>query len=88
MAQIKIGNNQEHYSKTFRQVSMIEQVIEGVEFEDCSFNECDFTEAVFKKCRFIECSFTECNLSVIKIRMYLIIKSLGLNLQSSKPYVC
>jgi len=67
MAPIEIGNNQEHYSKTFRQVSMIEQVIEGVEFEDCSFNECDFTEAVFKKCRFIECSFTECNLSVIKI---------------------
>jgi len=67
MALIKIVSHQEHYSKTFSHLSMIDQEIEGVEFEDCSFTECDFTEATFKKCRFIECTFVECNLSVIKI---------------------
>ena len=67
MAQVNIENSQDYYSKTFNHLSMIEQEIEGVEFEDCSFSECDFTEATFKKCRFIECAFSECNLSVIKI---------------------
>jgi len=67
MTKIPIDNNQDYYSKTFSHLSMNEQAIEGVEFEDCTFSECDFTEAVFKKCRFIECSFTQCNLSVITI---------------------
>ena len=61
-----IKNNQDYYSKTFKQLSMPEQAFESIEFEDCTFSDCDFTEATFKKCRFIECSFTQCNLSLIK----------------------
>jgi len=67
MAQTTIKNHQEYYSKTFSHLSMIQQEIEAIEFEDCSFTECDFTEAVFNKCRFIECTFSDCNLSVIKV---------------------
>lgn len=67
MTKASIENHQDYYSKNFSNLSMVEQEIEGIEFEDCSFTECDFTETMFKKCRFIECSFTDCNLSVIKI---------------------
>ena len=67
MTQTPIKNHQDYYSKNFSSLSMTEQLIEGIEFEDCAFTECDFTEATFKKCRFIECSFSDCNLSVIKI---------------------
>ena len=64
---VKIKSNQKYYSQNFNHLSMVEQKIEGVEFEDCSFTECDFTEATFRKCRFIECVFSDCNLSVMKI---------------------
>jgi hypothetical protein len=65
--QTPFANEKEFLSKTFSNISAINQEICNVEFEGCHFQDCNFTESIFKKCRFIECTFTRCNLSVIKV---------------------
>ena len=65
--QTSFTNEKDYLSKTFSNISAIDQEICNIEFEGCHFRDCNFTESIFKKCRFIECTFTRCNLSVIKV---------------------
>ena len=65
--QTPFANEKEFLSKTFSNISAINQEICNIEFESCQFQDCNFTDSIFKKCRFIECTFTRCNLSVIKV---------------------
>lgn len=64
---IRFFNEKEYLATVFNHISVINQEIDGVEFEACDFIECNFTATQFKKCRFIECTFTRCNLSLAQV---------------------
>ncbi|MCJ8318255.1 MAG: pentapeptide repeat-containing protein [Colwellia sp.] len=55
------------YSQNFNNKDFSCQILDSIEFEDCSFEECNFSNATFKQCKFIECRFVKCNLSMVNI---------------------
>lgn len=62
-----ILNVKMYLSKTFKDISLIENDFYEIEFENCHFQDCNFTNSTFKKCKFIECKFTRCNLSLTQV---------------------
>ena len=56
-----------YYCQNFKALSLSNQTLYTIEFEDCTFTECNFSDAKFDQCKFIDCTFTKCNLSLVKI---------------------
>ena len=56
-----------HFEKTFEDISYVEKVIKGREFEACTFKKCDFSNSNFSHNQFLECRFEHCNLSMMKL---------------------
>jgi fluoroquinolone resistance protein len=55
-----------YYQVTFSGLSLANETIEGIEFEECEFNKCSFVNCVFEACKFLDCKFVECRMSAIK----------------------
>jgi len=56
-----------YHSYHFKALSLSNQTLYSIEFEDCTFTECNFSDAIFNQCKFIDCSFIKCNLSLVVI---------------------
>lgn len=52
-----------YYLKSFSGISMSNDELTGVEFEDCTFTQCDFSGSSITKCRFINCTFDQCDMN-------------------------
>jgi fluoroquinolone resistance protein len=63
-----IEDNTQYYLETFNNLSNTAQLINAVEFVECTFNNCNFSESTFKHCLFEKCKFVDCNLSLVKIQ--------------------
>jgi fluoroquinolone resistance protein len=55
-----------YYQEIFTSLSLTNETIECIEFEECEFNKCSFVNCVFDGSKFLDCKFVECRLSAIK----------------------
>ena len=56
-----------HIDKTFEKIILLNNRIEGREFDGCHFKNCDFSGTAFIDCTFSDCEFIDCNLSMAKL---------------------
>ncbi|MBA2656575.1 MAG: pentapeptide repeat-containing protein [Tatlockia sp.] len=52
--------------QTFTQLTLKEDCIANIEFQNCQFKQCQFLGVNFTKVRFIDCDFESCDLSLSK----------------------
>lgn len=58
--------SREYYiQETFFNVSLADEAVESIEFEECGFNGCSFISCKFLRCKFINCKFYDCITSAI-----------------------
>jgi len=55
-----------YYREAFTGLSLDNETIEGIEFEECEFNKCSFVNCTFEALKFLDCKFVECRMSAIK----------------------
>ena len=60
-------DQQSYENDSFTELVIEEELIEGVEFQECTFSKCTFTGSTFKSCKFKDCTFVDCDLSLIKV---------------------
>jgi uncharacterized protein YjbI with pentapeptide repeats len=76
-----IEDNAQYHLETFDHLTMIDRLINTVEFNECTFINCNFSENTFKNCLFEQCEFLDCNLSLVKVPYSRLLK---VNFQQSK----
>ena len=54
-----------YYRETFTGLSLENETVKGVFFEECVFENCSFVTCTFERCRFLTCKLTGCILSAI-----------------------
>jgi fluoroquinolone resistance protein len=53
--------------KTFTALKLIDERVDGAEFDECVLDHCILSGSEFNHCRFASCRFTACDLSNIKL---------------------
>ncbi len=54
-------------NKHFENQNYSEQLLVGLEYENCVFLNCDFSKANLNNSKFIECTFKASNLSLVSV---------------------
>jgi fluoroquinolone resistance protein len=54
-----------YYQEKFSRLSVLNEIIEAREFEECEFEVCSFLNCKFEKCQFLRCELKECTFSAI-----------------------
>jgi fluoroquinolone resistance protein len=62
-----IENNNEYFSKIFKNLDSAGESFTEVIFENCIFEHCNFSDTRFYKCKFVDCVFANTNLSNCKV---------------------
>ena len=55
----------DYYQEKLNKLSLLNEVIKKIEFEQCEFDNCSFVDCKFEECRFINCKFSNCMISAI-----------------------
>lgn len=56
-----------YQGEAFKDVNLVEGVVQSVTFEDCTFSHCDFSKTAFRNTKFNMCNFENCNLALAKL---------------------
>jgi len=54
-----------YYQETFTSLSLTNETVKAVEFEECEFKGCSFVGSTFQKCKFISCKLEGCVWSAV-----------------------
>ncbi|MCJ7604826.1 MAG: pentapeptide repeat-containing protein, partial [Dehalococcoidales bacterium] len=54
-----------YYQEKFSGLSLTEETVTGIVFEECSFDSCSFITCTFERLRFVNCKLTDCILSAV-----------------------
>lgn len=57
----------EFSDRTFGEIALQAEEIEGKSFYACTFSYCSLAETQFRHCRFSDCHFSDCDLSLINV---------------------
>jgi uncharacterized protein YjbI with pentapeptide repeats len=60
-------NGEEYIEREFSGLTVLQETVTAVTFEECSFTNCNFSETQFKRCTFRDCLFGSCDLSLMDI---------------------
>lgn len=55
-------------NELFDNISLVEDAVNGREFQSCIFKSCDFAGADLSNNKFIDCTFELCNLAMVKLK--------------------
>lgn len=61
------ADGEEYDEQQFADLTLTQEVITAVTFEECTFTNCNFSETLFKRCTFRDCHFQDCDLSLIEL---------------------
>ena len=61
----KAFDRDSYLQESLHNLSLSNETIRSIEFEECKLDGCSFIGCVFEKCRFIDCEFKGCVLSAI-----------------------
>jgi len=64
---IVFEDGEEYVEQQFAGLTLTQDVVTAVTFEECTFTNCNFSETQFKRCIFRECVFQNCDLSLLDI---------------------
>jgi fluoroquinolone resistance protein len=53
------------YQQTIANLSLTDEIVKAVTYEECTFESCSFISCRFEKCKFISCKFNDCILSAV-----------------------
>jgi fluoroquinolone resistance protein len=54
-----------YFQEKFGHLTMANELVKTVVFEECEFTTSSFTDCKFQKCKFLNCIFTDCILSAV-----------------------
>lgn len=57
-------DGEEYVEQQFAKLTLTQEVVTAVTFEECTFADCNFSETQFKRCTFRDCQFRNCDLSL------------------------
>lgn len=60
-------DGEEYVEQQFANLTLIQEVVTAVTFEECTFTGCNFSETQFKRCIFRDCAFQNCDLSLLDV---------------------
>ena len=60
-------DGEEYVEQQFANLTLTQEVVTAVTFEECTFANCNFSETQFKRCIFRECIFQNCDLSLLDV---------------------
>jgi len=60
-------DGEEYVERPFTGLTLTQEVVTAVIFEECTFTNCNFSETQFKRCTFRECAFQNCDLSLLDV---------------------
>lgn len=58
-------NKTGYYRETLTGLTLSDETVNTMEFEECLFNKCIFINCKFERCKFLGCIFQECTLSAV-----------------------
>ncbi|MBN1411700.1 MAG: pentapeptide repeat-containing protein [Spirochaetales bacterium] len=58
-------SEESYYQADFSGLSLADETIKSIIFEECTFRDCTFISTRFENCRFSACKFTDCALSAV-----------------------
>lgn len=58
-------SKESYYQAEFSGLSVSDEIIKSVSFEECTFKDCTFIGTKFENCRFISGKFSDCTLSAV-----------------------
>ena len=61
------ADGEEYVERPFVGLSLTQEVVTAVTFEECTFTNCHFSETQFKRCTFRDCQFHNCDLSLLDV---------------------
>ncbi len=68
-------DGEEYADQQFANLTLTQEVITAVTFEECTFTNCNFSETQFKRCTFRDCQFQNCDLSLLDVNYSIIQRS-------------
>ena len=60
-------DGEEYVEQKFADLTLTQEVVTAVTFEECTFTGCNFSETQFKRCIFRDCTFQNCDLSLLDV---------------------
>jgi len=64
---IPFEDGEEYVERKFADLTLTQEVVTAVTFEECTFADCNFSETQFKRCTFRDCVFRNCDLSLLDV---------------------
>ncbi|MAT99287.1 MAG: hypothetical protein CL608_19285 [Anaerolineaceae bacterium] len=61
------ADGEEYVEQVFTGLTLTQEVMTAVTFEECTFTNCNFSETQFKRCTFRDCQFQNCDLSLLDV---------------------
>jgi uncharacterized protein YjbI with pentapeptide repeats len=60
-------DGEEYIEQQFADLTLTQELVTAVTFEECTFANCNFSETHFKRCTFRDCHFQNCDLSLLDV---------------------
>jgi fluoroquinolone resistance protein len=54
-----------YFQQHFTGLSLADETVKSITFEECVLGNCNFINVKFENCRFLNCKFTDCTLSAV-----------------------
>ncbi|MEZ4595170.1 MAG: pentapeptide repeat-containing protein [Chloroflexota bacterium] len=64
---IPFDSGEEYIEQQFSGLSILQEAVTAVTFEECTFTDCNFSETQFKRCTFRDCRFHNCDLTLLDV---------------------
>ena len=64
---LPFDNGEEYLDQKFDKLTLTQEEVTAVTFEECIFANCNFSETQFKRCTFRDCQFQNCDLSLLDV---------------------
>ena len=81
-------------NQLFESNNYSEQIVRGIEFQECTFKKCSFLNSNFAGNKFLDCKFDECDLSMMKLNSTFLqnsvfkdCKMLGVNFSECQDFL-